>query len=125
MTEADQTDRDLAVVGDTEITPDGRPIFGPPMPKDETKGKETSTDQLPFPVKNGQTPSSTEAAAGPPDHPELGGSGYRASNSNPSPLLAELSAQEWRDRLANFQGLHLGSVAVTDLNPPMALLKVC
>ena len=105
MSEADQTDRDLAtairaVVGDTKLTPDGRPIYGPPMPKDETKGKETPADQLPLPAKNGQVPSPTEATR---DNNSPDVSRHLADNLHPSPLLSGLSAQEWRDRLANFQ----------------------
>lgn len=104
MTEANQTDRDLAtairaVVGDTKLTPDGRPIYGPPMPKDETKGKETPADQLPLPAKNGRVPSPTVGTRD-NDSPDV--SRHLADNLHPSPLLSGLSAQEWRDRLANF-----------------------
>lgn len=105
MSEASQTDRDLAtairaVVGDTKLTPDGRPIYGPPMPRDGTKGKETPADQLPLPAKNGQVPSPTEATR---DNNSSDVSRHLADNSHPSPLLAGLSAQEWRDRLTNFK----------------------
>jgi cell wall-associated NlpC family hydrolase len=105
---AERADHELALavraaVGDAQLNPDGREAHGPQTPPPKTDNKTTPADQLPLTPKNGQKASPAEGTAERHDHPELGGKGYLATNPHPSPLLAGLSADEWRQRLAHFK----------------------
>lgn len=71
----------------------------PPPDHPDEGGKITPPDQLPLPAKGGQTPSPTEATR---DNTSPDVSRHLVDNPNPSPLIAGLSAQEWRERLAHF-----------------------
>lgn len=94
----------------TGNTPTQQPA---PKPQEEPKpeprtpdptiaaGALTPGDQLPLAPKDGQMASPTEATAR-HDGPKSG-SDYLKPNAHPSPLLAGVSADEWRKRLSNFK----------------------
>lgn len=69
-----------------------------PAPKPDD-GKTTPADQLPLPTKGGHTPFPTEATKD--NGPDV--SHHLADNPRPAPLLAGLSADQWRQRLANYK----------------------
>lgn len=117
---ADGVDQEIADALRAITTPGGAPADAPhpgqpaPTPTQEPKpddphkpdatiaaGTLTPADQLPLPSKDGTLPSVTEANArhAGPDN----GKDYLHNNPRPSPLLAGLSANEWRQRLANFK----------------------
>jgi cell wall-associated NlpC family hydrolase/uncharacterized protein YukE len=101
-TKAHTTDHELATalkaaVGDTQLDYNGREIPQAPPPGD---GKTTPADQLPLPTKGGHKPFPTEASKD-NNSPDI--SHHLAPNLTPSPLLAGLSADEWRQRLAHFK----------------------
>ncbi|MFD6196702.1 NlpC/P60 family protein [Mycobacteriaceae bacterium NPDC060252] len=117
---ADGVDQEIADALAAITTPGGAPVGDPhpgqpaptptqePKPGDEHKpdatiaaGTLTPGDQLPLPSKDGTLPSVTEANAR-QTGPESG-KDYLHNNPRPSPLLAGLSANEWRQRLANFK----------------------
>lgn len=120
---ADGVDQEIADALKAITTPGGAVADGPhvgqppvptsphPEPKPEDKPKAddatiaagtlTPADQLPLPSKDGTVPSLTEANArhtGPES-----GKDFLHNNPRPSPLLAGVSANEWRQRLANFK----------------------
>lgn len=76
--------------------PSPAPAPQPPKPED---GKTTPADQLPLPTKGGHAPFPTEATKD--NGPDV--SHHLADNPHPSPLLAGLSADQWRERLSHFQ----------------------
>ena len=101
-TKAHTTDHELATamraaVGDAQLDYNGREIPQAPPPGD---GKTTPADQLPLPTKGGHKPFPTEATK---DNNSPDVSHHLSDNPTPSPLLAGLSADEWRQRLANFK----------------------
>lgn len=102
-TKAHATDHELATalnaaVGETQLDYNGREIpQAPPQPGD---GKTTPADQLPLPAKGGHAPFPTEATK---DNNSPDMSHHLADNPTPSPLLAGLSADQWRQRLAHFK----------------------
>ncbi|BCQ06862.1 hypothetical protein JMUB5695_00275 [Mycobacterium heckeshornense] len=99
---AHATDHELATairasVGEIPLDDHGQSQApGQPKPDD---GATTPADQLPLPTKGGHPPSPTEATR---DNNSPDVSRHLADNPHPSPLLAGLSAQEWRERLAHF-----------------------
>ncbi len=98
-TKAHTTDHELATalnaaVGQTQLDYNGREI--PQAPP----GNTTPADQLPLQTKGGHTPSPTEATRD-NNSPDI--SRHLADNPTPSPLLAGLSADQWRQRLATFK----------------------
>jgi cell wall-associated NlpC family hydrolase len=98
---AHATDHELAsaikaAVGDTKLDWNGRDLPQGPQPD---AGKTTPADQLPLPAKGGHTPSPTEATRD-NSSPDL--SRHLSDNLHPSPLLAGLSADQWRERLSHF-----------------------
>ncbi|OHU29624.1 hypothetical protein BKG74_03600 [Mycobacteroides chelonae] len=118
---ADGVDAEIADALKAITTPGGAIADGPhvgqtaptsPHPEPTPEGKHkpdatiaagalTPADQLPLPSKDGTLPSVTEANArhtGPEN-----GKDFLHNNPRPSPLLAGLSANEWRQRLANFK----------------------
>lgn len=104
--QAESADHELglairAAVGDAQVTPQGYEAHGQP-PAPPPMSKTTPGDQLPLTPKDGQLASPTEGTAERHDHRELGGSGYLSDNPHPSPLLAGLSADQWRQRLAHY-----------------------
>ncbi len=101
-TKAHNTDHELATairaaVGDAQLDYNGREIPQAPPPGD---GKTTPADQLPLPTKGGHQPFPTEATKD-NNSPDL--SQHLSDNLTPSPLLAGLTGDEWRRRLANFK----------------------
>lgn len=117
---ADGVDAEIADALKAITTPGGAVANGPhpsqpaptptqePKPEDKHKpdptiaaGALTPADQLPLPAKDGTPPSVTEAN-GRHDGPKQG-KDYLAVNDRAAPLLAGLSASEWRKRLANYQ----------------------
>ena len=95
---AEQGDQKLAAAVRAAVG-DGPPASGP-QPNDQAPGTTTPPDQLPLTPKDGHKASPTEGTArhdGPPK-----GSDYLSPYEHPSPLLAGLSAAEWRQRLAHF-----------------------
>lgn len=117
---ADGVDAEIADALKAITTPGGAVADGPhvgqsaptpqlePKPVDKRKpdptiaaGALTPADQLPLPAKDGTPPSVTEANG---RHDGLKqGKDYLAVNDRAAPLLAGLSAGEWRKRLANYQ----------------------
>lgn len=118
---ADGVDAEIADALKAITTPGGSVADGPhvgqtaptsphpePTPEDKHKpdatiaaGTLTPADQLPLPSKDGTLPSVTEANG---RHDGLKqGKDYLAVNDRAAPLLAGLSAGEWRKRLANYQ----------------------
>lgn len=73
-----------------------------PKPRDapKTDGKTTPANQLPLPTPGGDKPFPTEATK---DNNSPDPSHHLSDNPNASPLLAGLSAAEWRERLKNYQ----------------------
>lgn len=99
---AHTTDHELATamraaVGDVKLNQNGREIPQAPPPGD---GKTTPADQLPLGTKGGHKPFPTEATK---DNTSADPSHHLADNLTPSPLLAGLSADQWRERLAHFK----------------------
>jgi hypothetical protein len=88
-----------AAVGDAQVDAQGHEVHRQPQTQES---KATPADQLPLTPKDGQRPSPTEGTAGRHDHRELGGKDYLALNPSAAPLLAGLSADEWRQRLAHY-----------------------
>jgi cell wall-associated NlpC family hydrolase/uncharacterized protein YukE len=102
-TKAHATDHELAValnaaVGQTQLDYNGREI--PQAPAQPGDGKTTPAHQLPLPAKGGHPPFPTEATK---DNSSPDVSHHLADNPTPSPLLAGLSADQWRERLAHFK----------------------
>ncbi|SIA36802.1 C40 family peptidase [Mycobacteroides abscessus] len=117
---ADGVDQEIADALAAITTPGGAPTVEPhpgqpaptptqePQPDDKREpdptiaaGALTPADQLPLPAKDGTVPSVTEANArhtGPES-----GKDYLHNNPRPAPLLAGLSADEWRKRLATYK----------------------
>lgn len=119
---ADGVDQEIADALAAITTPGGVPANGPhpgqpaptptqePTPDDKRKpdptiaaGALTPADQLPLAAKDGSLANPTEATAGRHDNPKLGGKDYLAPNTTGAPLLAGRSADEWRQRLANYK----------------------
>jgi cell wall-associated NlpC family hydrolase/uncharacterized protein YukE len=101
---AHTTDHELATamraaVGDAQLDYNGREIPQAPAPQ-PGEGKTTPADQLPLPTKGGHPPFPTEATK---DNSSPDISHHLADNPTPSPLLAGLSADQWRQRLATFK----------------------
>ncbi|MCH9732673.1 MAG: C40 family peptidase [Actinomycetia bacterium] len=72
----------------------------PPKPADTPKPDGTTpADQLPLPAQGNQIPFPTESTR---DNTSPDVSHHLADNAAPSPLLAGLSADEWRQRLSTF-----------------------
>lgn len=71
----------------------------PGQPAQPEGGKMTPADQLPLPPKSGN-PTPTEATR---DNSSPDPGKHLEDNPNPSPLLAGLSAEQWRERLAHFK----------------------
>ncbi|MBS9535694.1 C40 family peptidase [Mycobacterium sp. M1] len=71
----------------------------PGQPAQPEGGKMTPADQLPLPPKSGN-PTPTEATR---DNSSPDPGVHLTDNPNPSPLLAGLSAEQWRERLAHFK----------------------
>ncbi|SIM97269.1 C40 family peptidase [Mycobacteroides abscessus] len=121
LREADGVDQEIADALKAITTPGGAVADGPhvgqsapspqPEPKPDDKHKPdptiaagvTPVDQLPLKPADGQLASPTEATAGRHDNPKVGGKDYLLPNTTGSPLLAGRSAEEWRNRLANFK----------------------
>lgn len=72
----------------------------PPPQPNPGDGKTTSADQLPLPTPGGHAPFPTEATRD-NNSPDI--SRHLADNPHPAPLLAGLSADQWHQRLANYQ----------------------
>ncbi|WJR31920.1 NlpC/P60 family protein [Mycobacteroides immunogenum] len=117
---ADGVDAEIADALKAITTPGGAVADGPhvgqpaptqqPEPKPEDKHKPDATiaagaltpaDQLPLRAADGSLASPTEATARHDGLPK--GGDYLKANPHPSPLLAGLSADEWRKRLATFK----------------------
>ncbi|MGB0970766.1 MAG: C40 family peptidase [Mycobacterium sp.] len=72
-----------------------------PKPADAPKPEGTTpADQLPLPAQGNQIPFPTESTR---DNTSPDVSHHLADNAAPSPLLAGLSADEWRQRLSTFK----------------------
>lgn len=114
---ADGVDAEIADALKAITTPGGAVANGPhpsqPAPTEQpdhdprtsdptiAAGALTPGDQLPLAAKDGSVASPTEATAR-HDGPKSG-SDYLKPNAHPSPLLAGVSADEWRKRLATFK----------------------
>lgn len=99
---AHTTDHELATamraaVGDAQLDQNGREVPQAPPPGD---GKTTPADQLPLKTKGGHPPFPTEATK---DNNSPDVSHHLTDNLHPSPLLAGLSADQWRERLSHFK----------------------
>lgn len=75
------------------------PDEGAAAPEQPAPGTVTPADELPLPT-DGHAPDPTEASRD-NDSPDV--SDHLADNPRPSPLLAGLGADEWRQRLADFK----------------------
>lgn len=85
-----------AAVGDAQVDDSGHEVGGQPGSE---AGKTTPADQLPLPPGAG-IPTPTEASR---DNSSPDPGKHLNDNPRPSPLLAGLSAEEWRHRLEHFQ----------------------
>lgn len=120
LAKADDVDTDIADALKAVTTPGGIPQTGhhagtpdpapQPKPTEDPKPKPsdptiaagmTPADQLPLPAKDG-TPASVTEANGRQTGPDQG-KDYLHKNPTAAPLLAGLSADEWRKRLATYK----------------------
>jgi cell wall-associated NlpC family hydrolase/uncharacterized protein YukE len=103
-TKANAADHELATamraaVGDVQLDSHGHdPAAAPPASQPTPSGNTTPADQLPLPTKGGQTPFPTEKSKD--NGPDV--SHHLSDNPRPAPLLAGLSADEWKQRLAHY-----------------------